>query len=138
MTYSPGAQAVVIEVDLETGRITLLKQVVAYDVGRAINPLIVRGQIEGGAAQGIGGALLEEFVYSEERAATGHELHGLPPADGLAEIPPTEVLLFEDATNPLNQLGVKGAARSGQRPAGAAIAAALTDADRRLASTVSR
>jgi CO/xanthine dehydrogenase Mo-binding subunit len=127
MTYAPGAQALVIEVDLETGVITLLKHVVAYDVGRAINPLIVRGQIEGGAAQGIGGALLEEFVYSDDGQpmATSFMDYLLPT---LAEIPDTEVLLIEDATNPLNELGVKGTGEVGPAAAGAAIASALTDA----------
>ena len=102
MTYAPGAQAVLMEVDLETGIIRLLKHVIAYDVGRAINPLIVTGQIEGGAAQGIGGALLEEFVYTEDGQplATSFMDYLLPTA---AEIPETTVLLIEEATNPLNE-----------------------------------
>jgi carbon-monoxide dehydrogenase large subunit/6-hydroxypseudooxynicotine dehydrogenase subunit gamma len=127
MTYAPGAQAAIIDVDLETGVVELRRHVISYDVGRAINPLIVRGQIEGGAAQGIGGALLEEFVYGEDGQplATSFMDYLLPTA---AEIPPTEVLLFEEALNPLNELGVKGVGEVGPAAAGAAIASALVDA----------
>ena len=127
MTYSPGAQAAVVEVDTETGVVRLLKHVIAYDVGRAINPMIVRGQIEGGAAQGIGGALLEEFVYdsSGQPLATSFMDYLLPT---VAEIPPTEVLVFEDSRSPLNPLGVKGVGEVGPAGAGAAIASAVVDA----------
>jgi carbon-monoxide dehydrogenase large subunit len=127
MTYSPGAQALVIDLDRETGKIEILRHVVAYDVGRAINPLIVRGQIEGGAAQGIGGALLEEFVYDDngQPLATTFMDYLLPTA---SETPAPEVIVLEDAPNPLNPLGVKGVGEVGPPGAGAALAAAFADA----------
>lgn len=127
MTYAPGAQGLVIEVDRETGVIHVLHHVVAYDVGRAINPLIVRGQIEGGAAQGIGGALLEEFVYDDygQPQATTFMDYLLPTA---AEAPAPEVIMLEDHPNPLNPLGVKGVGEVGPPGVGAALAAAFADA----------
>ena len=100
---------------------------VGYDVGRAINPMLVEGQIAGGAAQGIGAALLEEFVYD----ASGQP-QSVTLADYLiptiAEIPDIDVILFEEAPTPLNPLGVKGAGEAGIAAAGAAIAAAVDDA----------
>src|SRR5262249_34339875 len=100
---------------------------VGYDVGRAINPMLVEGQIAGGAAQGIGAALLEEFVYD----ASGQP-QSVTLADYLiptiAETPDIDVILFEEAPTPLNPLGVKGAGEAGIAAAGAAIAAAVDDA----------
>lgn len=127
MTYSPGAQAMVIEVDRETGVIEILKHAIAYDVGRSLNPLIVKGQIEGGAAQGIGGALLEEFVYDQygQPQATTFMDYLLPTA---SEVPAPEVLILEDHPNPLNELGVKGVGEVGPPGAGAAVASAFADA----------
>ena len=66
MTYPYGVHLVVAKIDKETAMVTLEGIVVAYDVGRSINPLLVKGQIVGGVAQGIGGALLEEFIYDIE------------------------------------------------------------------------
>ena len=127
MTYPYGVHAVVVKVDGETGEILIERFVVAYDVGKAINPGLVEGQIHGGAAQGIGGALLEEFVYDE---------HGQPMATTfmdylmptLHEMPEVEVLLSEDAPSPINPLGVKGAGEGGITAAGAAIANAVAEA----------
>ena len=127
MTYPYGVHAVVVKVDGETGEILIERFVVAYDVGKAINPGLVEGQIHGGAAQGIGGALLEEFVYDE---------HGQPMATTfmdylmptLHEMPEVEVLLSEDAPSPINPLGVKGAGEGGITAAGAAIANAVAAA----------
>ena len=100
---------------------------VAYDVGRAVNPRLVEGQIAGGVAQGIGGALLEEFVYDAkgQPLAASFVDYLLPT---IAEMPPIETLLFEDAPSPLNPLGVKGAGEAGINGMGAAIAAAVEDA----------
>jgi carbon-monoxide dehydrogenase large subunit len=136
MTYPYGMHAAVVSIDPATGRVTIERYVVAYDVGRAVNPQMVEGQIVGAAAQGIGGALLEEFLYDE---------HGQPLAASfmdylmptLLEMPPVEVLLSEDAPSPLNPLGVKGAGEGGVTAAGAAIANAISDAlQRRTAVTV--
>src|SRR5439155_205142 len=66
MTYPYGTHVAGVEVDPATGRVTLRKYVVTYDVGRAINPMIVGGQIMGGLAQGLGGALFEELVYDDQ------------------------------------------------------------------------
>jgi len=97
---------------------------VANDIGRAVNPMIVEGQVAGGVAQGIGGALYEQFRYSD----TGQPLcvslaeYLIPTAH---EVPDVEVLIAEDAPSPLNPLGVKGAGEGGCTGAGAAIAAAV-------------
>ena len=101
--------------------------VVAYDIGKAVNPMLVEGQIAGGVAQGIGGALFEEFLYDArgEPLSVNFADYLMPTA---REIPPVEVLITEDAPSPLNPLGLKGAGEGGVNPAGAAIAAAIDDA----------
>ncbi|HEY6295590.1 MAG TPA: xanthine dehydrogenase family protein molybdopterin-binding subunit, partial [Streptosporangiaceae bacterium] len=65
MTYPYGAHAAVVEVDPGTGQVRVLRYLVAYEVGRAVNPMLVEGQLRGGVAQGIGGALFEEFSYDD-------------------------------------------------------------------------
>jgi carbon-monoxide dehydrogenase large subunit len=79
---------------------------VAYDVGRAINPMLVQGQIAGGVAQGVGGALLEEFVYDRQGQplAASFADYLLPTCH---EVPDVEVMIREDSPSPLNPLGVK-------------------------------
>ena len=127
MTYPYGAHAAVVRVDGETGGVTVERYVVAYDVGRAVNPMLCEGQIVGGVAQGIGGALLELFAYDSDGQplATSFMDYLLPT---VAEQPPVEVLLSEDAPSPLNPLGLKGAGEGGTTACGAAIAAAIDDA----------
>ena len=127
MTYPYGVHFVVARVDPETAGVVLERFVVAYDVGRAINPVLVEGQIAGGAAQGIGGALLEEFVYDEagQPLATSLMDYLLPTAE---EVPDIEAVVSETAPSPLNPLGVKGAGEAGIAAAGAAIAAAVEQA----------
>jgi CO/xanthine dehydrogenase Mo-binding subunit len=116
-----------VEVDVATGAVRVERYAVAYDVGRVINPVLVRGQIMGGVAQGIGGALLEEFSYD----ASGQPLSAsfmdylLPTS---LEVPDASMLVTEDAPSPLNPLGVKGAGEGGTAGAGAAIANAVSDA----------
>ena len=127
MTYPYGAHAAVVEVDPGTGQVRVLRYLVAYEVGRAINPMLVEGQLRGGVAQGIGGALLEEFGYDEAgqpQAITFIE-YRLPTA---AEIPPVDVLLSQDAPSPGNPLGVMGAGEGGINAVGAAVANAVRDA----------
>jgi carbon-monoxide dehydrogenase large subunit/6-hydroxypseudooxynicotine dehydrogenase subunit gamma len=127
MTYPYGVHAAVVEVDAGTGRVRVLRYLVAYEVGRAINPMLVEGQLRGGVAQGIGGALFEEFRYDEAgqpQAITFIE-YRLPTA---AEIPPVDVLLSQDAPAPGNPLGVMGAGEGGISAAGAAVASAVRDA----------
>ncbi|MGA8695098.1 MAG: xanthine dehydrogenase family protein molybdopterin-binding subunit [Xanthobacteraceae bacterium] len=125
--YPYGSHVAVVRVDAETGRVVIERYCIAYDIGRAINPALVRGQIVGGYAQGLGGALFEEFSYSERGdplAATFADY--LLPA--LHEVPAPDVLLREDYTSPLNPLGIKGAGESGITAVGATIASAIDDA----------
>lgn len=127
MVYPYGVHLAMVEVDRETGLVTVLKYLVAYDSGRAINPMLIEGQIVGGMAQGLGGALLEELAYGEDGqmlAATFMD-YLLPTA---MEVPPVEVLLTEDAPSPRNPLGVKGVGEGGAVGVGAALAAAVCDA----------
>lgn len=127
MTYPYGIHLVVTRVDNDSAAIELERMVVAYDVGRAINPLLIEGQIVGGAAQGIGGALLEEFVYDEsmQPLATSFMDYLLPT---ITELPHIELLLREDAPSGTNPLGIKGAGEGGITAVGAAVAAAVDDA----------
>ena len=127
MTYPYGAHAAVVRVDGDTGGVAVERYVVAYDVGRAINPMLCEGQIIGGVAQGVGGALLELFSYDADGQplATSFMDYLMPT---VTEQPPVEVLLSEDAPSPLNPLGVKGAGEGGTNACGAAIAAAIDDA----------
>ena len=127
MTYPYGVHAAVVEVDTGTGQVRVLRYLVAYEVGRAVNPMLVEGQLRGGVAQGIGGALFEEFGYDEAgqpQAITFIE-YRLPTA---AEIPPVDVLLSQDAPSPGNPLGVMGAGEGGINAAGATVANAVRDA----------
>ncbi len=101
--------------------------VIAYDIGKAVNPKLVEGQIAGGLAQGIGGALLEEFLYDEngEPLSVTFADYLMPTA---REVPDMSIIVSEDAPSPLNPLGLKGAGEGGANPVGAAIASAIDDA----------
>jgi carbon-monoxide dehydrogenase large subunit/6-hydroxypseudooxynicotine dehydrogenase subunit gamma len=127
MTYPYGAHIAVVRVDGETGAVTIERYLVAYDIGRAVNPMLVEGQIAGGVAQGIGGALHEDFCYDErgEPLSVTFADYLMPTA---REIPEIEVVITEDAPSPLNPLGLKGAGEGGANAAGAAIASAIDDA----------
>ena len=96
----------VIEVDIETGLVRVLRYVVAHDCGRVINPLVVEGQIRGGVAQGLGGALLEEIVHDGQgQLLTGTLLDYLLPT--ATEVPAVTTIRLE-CPSPRNPLGVKG------------------------------
>ena len=127
MNYPYGIHLAQVRVDHETCGITVERYVVAVDIGRVINPMLVEGQIAGAAAQGIGGALLEEFVYDDcgQPLAASFADYLMPTA---AEVPVVEYLVREDAPSPINPLGMKGAGEGGITAAGAAIAAAIDDA----------
>jgi CO/xanthine dehydrogenase Mo-binding subunit len=127
MSFPYGIHFAAVEVDVETGAVEIDRYCVAYDVGRAINPTLVEGQIIGGAAQGIGGALLEELAYDADgQLVSGSFLDYMLPT--ATEVPALEVLVTEDAPTPLNPLGAKGAGEGGTAAAGAAIANAVSDA----------
>jgi carbon-monoxide dehydrogenase large subunit len=127
MTYPYGAHAAVVEVDPGTGQVRVLRYLVAYEVGRAVNPMLVEGQLRGGVAQGLGGSLFEEFSYDEAgqpQAITFIE-YRIPTA---AEVPRVDVLLSQDCPAPGNPLGVMGAGEGGISAVGAAVANAVRDA----------
>ncbi len=127
MTYPYGVHIAVVEVEAGTGRVRVLRYLVAYEVGRAVNPMLVEGQLRGGAAQGIGGALLEEFRYDADGQpqATTFMEYRMPTA---AEVPPVDVLVSQRAPAPGNPLGLRGAGEGGVSAAGAALASAVRDA----------
>jgi aerobic carbon-monoxide dehydrogenase large subunit len=127
MVYPYGVHAAVVAIDKDTGGVTVERYLIAYDVGRAVNPMLVEGQLIGGFAQGLGGALAEEFCYDErgEPLSTTFADYLMPTA---REVPPVDVLLTEDAPSPRNPLGLKGAGEGGINAVGAAIAAAIDDA----------
>jgi carbon-monoxide dehydrogenase large subunit len=109
----------------------VLRGVVGYDLGRAINPLLAEGQIVGGAVRGIGGALLEELCYDASgQLLTASFMDYLIPT--AAEVPDIEALVLEDTPSSLNPLGVKGAGEGGIVGMGGAVANAVADALRPL------
>jgi carbon-monoxide dehydrogenase large subunit/6-hydroxypseudooxynicotine dehydrogenase subunit gamma len=127
MTYPYGVQIGVVRIDADTGKATVERFLLAYDIGRAINPMLVEGQLVGGLAQGLGGALCEEFVYDSRGEPLSVTLadYLLPT---LRDMPAVEVLLTEDAPSPLNPLGIKSVGEGGITGVGAVIAAAIEDA----------
>jgi carbon-monoxide dehydrogenase large subunit len=127
MAYPYGVHVAVVRADRDTGAIAIESYLVAYDIGKAVNPMLVEGQIAGGVAQGLGGALFEEFLYDPrgEPLSTSFADYLMPTA---REIPSIETLISEDAPSPLNGLGLKGAGEGGTNPVGAVIAAATDDA----------
>ncbi|HEX9363601.1 MAG TPA: aerobic carbon-monoxide dehydrogenase large subunit [Candidatus Dormibacteraeota bacterium] len=125
-TWASGCHAAYVRVDPKTFRLEILKYVVVHDCGRVINPLVLQGQIEGGVAQGIGGAFYERLAYDADgqlRNASFMEFL-MPYA---TEIPPIEIDHIE-TPSPLNPLGVKGAGEAGVIPVGAVLASAIEDA----------
>ena len=122
-----GAHIAVVRVDPETGAVAVERFLVAYDVGRAVNSAMLKGQLVGGCVQGIGGALFEEFVYDEagQPLAVTFADYLLPT---IAEVPAIECLITEDAPSPLNPLGLKGGGEGGINGVGAAIAGAVDQA----------
>ena len=119
--FGYGAHMAEIEVDIELGTVRVLKITAAHDVGKAINPTLIEGQIEGGVAQGLGMALMEEFFPGK-----GENLHDyLIPSAG--DIPPIESILIEDPS-PVGPFGAKGIGEQAVIPTAPAILNALHDA----------
>jgi carbon-monoxide dehydrogenase large subunit len=127
MTYPYGVHLAQVEIDPDTGGPRVLRYFIGYEVGRAVNPMLVEGQLVGGAAQGLAGALLEEFRYDDagQPQATTFIDYLMPTA---AELPHVGTLVREDAPAPDNPLGVRGAGEGGTSGCGAAVASALDDA----------
>ena len=99
MTYPYGVQIGIVRIDAETGEATVERFLLAYDIGRSMNPMLVEGQLVGGFVQGLGGALCEEFRYDEYGQPLSATLadYALPTA---REVPAVEVLVTEDAPEP--------------------------------------
>lgn len=115
-----------VEVDVDTGQVSVVKMVAAHDVGRAINPQIVEGQLEGGLAQGIGYALAEEIKYDQSGRQINKSFHEymLPTA---LDVPEMEVILVE-TNDPTHPLGIKGVGETALVPSAPAVANAVSDA----------
>lgn len=126
MAYAHGTHGAVVEVDPEVGTVKVLRYVVDCDIGRIINPTISEGQLVGGAAQGIGGALLEALIYEDAQPRVTSFMDYLLPL--ATELPTIEVHITENSPSPLNPLGVKGVGECGIAAAAGAIANAVADA----------
>jgi CO/xanthine dehydrogenase Mo-binding subunit len=118
--------AAIVEVDPDTAEVRILSYAVIHDCGTLINPRIVEGQIHGGVAQGVGGALYERMAYDEHgQLLNASFMDFLMPY--ATEIPHIETAHME-TPSPLNPLGVKGAGEAGVIPVSAVLAAAIEDA----------
>src|SRR6476619_3988177 len=127
-TFASGMHAVIVETDPDTAEITILKYAVVHDCGNLINPMIVEGQIHGGVAQGVGGALYERMAYD----ANGQLLNAsfmdfLMPY--VTEVPESIDIDHLETPSPLNPLGIKGAGEAGVIPSAAVFASAIEDAE---------
>jgi carbon-monoxide dehydrogenase large subunit len=125
-TFASGVHVAIVEIDRDTLDVKVLDYAVVSDAGKLINPLIVEGQIVGGVAQGIGGALFEELAYDGQANLLSQSLldYCMPSA---GQIPPVRIAHLE-TLSPLNPLGVKGLGEGGAMAPPAAIANAVEDA----------
>jgi carbon-monoxide dehydrogenase large subunit len=126
-TFPNGCHIAEVEIDPETGVVTVVKYVVMDDVGKAVNPMIVRGQVHGGVAQGYGQAVLERTAYDREsgQLVSGSFMdYALPRADDLPDIE-VDFVEVPCASNPL---GVKGAGEAGAVGSPPAVVNAIVDA----------
>ncbi|MGH9209115.1 MAG: aerobic carbon-monoxide dehydrogenase large subunit [Acidimicrobiales bacterium] len=125
-TFASGMHAAVVAVDPETGTVDVVRYAVIHDCGPLINPMIVEGQIQGGVAQGVAGALLERVVYDDAgNLCNASFMDFLMPY--LSEVP-EPVIAHLETPSPLNPLGIKGAGEAGVIPGAACLAAAIEDA----------
>ena len=123
--YTFGAHAVEVEVDTETGAVRVLKHVAAHDVGRAINPQSVAGQIQGGAVQGLGYGLMEEVVLEDGlNLSTSFASYLIPGAD---DVPDVEAIVVESGEG-LGPFGARGIGEPPIAPPAAALANTIDDA----------
>lgn len=124
-TYSFGAHAAEVKVDTETGRVRVLRVYAAHDVGRAINPMLIEGQIEGGIHMGIGYALSERLLVQDGRVVNDSlREYGIATALDM----PSIVIDLVETHDPLGPFGAKGVGEMGVTPVAAAIANAVYDA----------
>ncbi|MFE2870105.1 MULTISPECIES: aerobic carbon-monoxide dehydrogenase large subunit [unclassified Embleya] len=126
-TFANGMHAVIVETDPDTAEIRVLRYCVVHDCGHLINPMIVEGQVHGGVAQGVGGALYERMEYDEHgQLVNASFMDFLMPY--ASEVPKIEIDHLE-TPSPLNPLGIKGAGEAGVIPAAAVFASAIEDAE---------
>jgi aerobic carbon-monoxide dehydrogenase large subunit len=125
-TFASGCHVAIVEVDPITGKVNILRYVAQHDCGTIVNPAVVEGQIHGGVAQGIGGALYERIIYDDagQPLTTTYMDFMMPTA---MEIPEIEIVHLE-TPSPLNPLGIKGAGEAGAIPGPALLAEAIEDA----------
>jgi carbon-monoxide dehydrogenase large subunit len=127
-TFASGMHAVIVETDPDTAEVTILKYAVVHDCGRLINPMIVEGQIHGGVAQGVAGALYERMAYDEAgQLLNASFMDFLMPY--VTEVPDGIDIDHLETPSPLNPLGIKGAGEAGVIPSAAVFAAAIEDAE---------
>ncbi len=126
-TFANGMHAAIVETDPVTAEIRILRYCVVHDCGVMVNPMIVEGQVHGGVAQGVGGALYERMVYDESGQLLNASFMDflIPYA---SEVPHIETDHLE-TPSPLNPLGIKGAGEAGTIPVTAVLASALEDAE---------
>jgi len=136
VTYASAAHAAVVVLDAATGTVRVERYAVVHDCGRVVNPLLAEAQIAGAVAQGVGGALAEEFVYDER----GQPLSGSFMDYALPRAADVPVLVTEHLESPSlrNPLGVKGLGEGGTIGAPAAIANAVEDAMKPYGAVVRR
>ena len=123
--FTFGSHLVDVEVDLETGAMRVLRYIASHDVGRAINPQSVEGQIRGAVAMGVGQALMEEVVVRDGVNLTGGFFQYLIP--GAADLPPIETVVLESGEG-MGPFGARGIGEPPIGPCAAAIASAVEDA----------
>jgi carbon-monoxide dehydrogenase large subunit len=125
-TFTNGIQASLVEVDPDTGFVKLLKHWAVEDCGTILNPMLVDEQMRGGIVQGIGGAMLEECIYSADgQMQNGNMADYLVPMSG--EMPDMEIAHVQSPTK-TSELGAKGAGEAGTAGAPAAVMNAINDA----------
>jgi carbon-monoxide dehydrogenase large subunit len=126
-TFAAGMHAAIVETDPDTAEVRILRYCVVHDCGPLINPRIVEGQIQGGVAQGVGGALYERMVYDEAgQLLNASFMDFLMPY--ATEVPSVSIAHLE-TPSPLNPLGIKGAGEAGVIPVSAVLASAIEDAE---------
>ena len=127
-TFAAGMHAVVVETDPQTAEVRILRYAVVHDCGRLVNPTIVEGQIHGGVAQGVAGALYERIAYDDAgQLVNASFMDFLMPY--ATEVPETIDIDHLETPSPLNPLGIKGAGEAGVIPSAAVFAAAIEDAE---------